>query len=74
MLLLQAGSGLAESTAQVAMVAGSVVLLLMLVALSGFAYKSLRGDGIRWPEDVDEDVHKEDGARPGNDDEDWKYY
>lgn len=67
--VLQAGtSGLVESFAQVAMLGATVVLVLMLVALGGFAYKSLRGDGIRWPDDIEED----DGVTRSDDDE-WKY-
>lgn len=73
-LALQVGSGLTESAAQAATVAGSVVLVLMLVALGGFAYKSLKGDGIEWPDDVDEEDHNDDSLRKGGDDDDWKYY
>jgi hypothetical protein len=71
--VLQAGtSGLIESFAQVAMIGATLVLLLMLVALGGFAYKSLRGDGIEWPDDVD--AEERDGAVKGGDDDEWDYY
>jgi hypothetical protein len=74
-VVLQAGieSGLVESFAQVVPLAASLVLVLMLVALGSFAYKSLRGDGIRWPDDIEEDSDEE-GARPGTADEEWDYY
>lgn len=74
-VLFQVGSGLVESISQIAVIAGTVVLLLLLVAFGGVAYKSLRGDGIRWPEDVDDANPADDGEvqRADNDDE-WKYY
>jgi len=69
---LQLQSGLLEYAGQAAVLAGSIVLVLMLVGLGGFAYKSLRGDGITWP---DEDETGEDSeVRKGSDDDDWKYY
>lgn len=72
--VLQAfGSGLFESAAQVAVIAGTLVLLLMLVALGSYAYKQLRGDGVEWPDDVDET--EESGAlQQGGDEDEWKYY
>lgn len=72
-VVLQFGSGLTESVAQAAVLAGTLVLVLMLVALGTFAYKSVRGDGIRWPEDVEE-REGEEGARRGDPDDEWDYY
>lgn len=51
-------------------IAGTVVLLLILVALGAFAYKSLTG-GVEWPEDLEED---DEGLRQGGDDDEWDYY
>lgn len=75
LVVLQAGfgSGLAESFAQIVPLAGTLVLLLMLVALGSFAYKSLRGDGIRWPDEIDEDDQDRD-ARRGDPDDEWEFY
>ncbi|KAA9405096.1 hypothetical protein ACNO8S_16755 (plasmid) [Haloarcula sp. KBTZ06] len=73
--LAQLGSGLLESVGQVAAVAGTVVLLLILVALGAFAYKSLTGDGIRWPDEREEaDSEEDDGVVQGSREDDWKYY
>jgi hypothetical protein len=76
--LIQVGfdGGFLESIAQVAVVAGTVVLLLMVIALGGFAYKSLRGDGIRWPDDGDDPELDDDDAvrRSTDEDSEWKYY
>jgi hypothetical protein len=63
------GSGLLENAAQLASVAGAVVLLGLLAAFGAFAYKSLRG-GVRWPDDVDED---DAGVTRAGDDDEWKF-
>lgn len=74
-LQLQFGSGFFESAGQLVGVAAMVILLLMLVALGGFAYKSVRGDGIRWPDEIDEENAETEGiARQGDEDDEWKYY
>jgi hypothetical protein len=70
MLLQPSGGGLLESAAQSAVIAGTLVLVLILVALGGFAYKQLRGGGVEWPE---EDPGNDDTGRSG-DDEEWDYY
>jgi hypothetical protein len=72
-LQLPFGSGLAEAAGQAAVLAGTLVLMLMLVALVGFAYKSLRGDEIRWPDETEPDLEDE-GAQPGGPDDEWDYY
>lgn len=64
------GSSILASVGRVAAIMGSLLLVLMLVALGVFAYRSLRG-GITWPEDTPE----EEGAlREGDDDDEWEYY
>jgi len=59
-----------ESLAQLATVAGTLVLVLMLVALGAFAYRSLAGDGIEWPDEGDDD---EGGVTRNQGDDEWKY-
>lgn len=66
------GGGLVESVGQVAVIAGTLLLVLMVVALGWFAYASLRGDGVEWPDD--EPADGADGVRRGGDDDEWKYY
>jgi hypothetical protein len=73
LLQLQVGSGLLESISQAAAIAGTLVLLLLLVGLGGFAYKSLRGDGVRWPDEMDE-AGETDGVSRGGDDDEWEFY
>jgi hypothetical protein len=66
------GSGLLESISQLAVIGGTLVLVLGLVAFGAFVYKSLRG-GIEWPDDVDEDAN--DGeVRRGDSDDEWEFY
>jgi hypothetical protein len=66
------GNGLLGSVAQVAAVASTLILALILVALGTIAYKHFKGGGIEWP---DEQGESDDGevARGGSDDE-WDYY
>lgn len=72
LLQLPFDSGLLESAAQLAVIAGTLVLLLLVVAFGAFVYKSVIGDGIEWPEDREEAA--DDTVTQGSDDDDWKYY
>lgn len=65
------GDGLVGSLAQLAGIAASLLLVLMVLALGTYAYKQLRGDGVRWP---DEDDPNEDGVHRGAADDEWDYY
>jgi len=50
---------------------GSVVVLLMiLVAIGGLAYRSMTG-GVEWPDERQED---DDELRRGDSDDEWDYY
>ena len=71
---VQIGSGLLESVGQIAAVAGTVVLLLILIGLGAFAYKSVVGDGVRWPDEKEETDNDDDGVVQGSREDDWKYY
>jgi len=62
-----------EMLTQLVTIAGAVVLAVMLAALVGFAYKSLTGDGIEWPDD-DPDPDGVQRRADGDDDDEWKYY
>jgi len=68
--VLQAGSGLLDPVSGALALASSVVMVLMIVALVGIAYRHFRGGGIEWPDDEPED---EDVSR-GEADDEWKYY
>lgn len=70
---LQSGLGggeLFDLLAGVLPLVATLVLVLLLVAFAGAAYRHLRG-GIRWPDDEGDGG---DSARDAADDEEWKYY
>lgn len=71
-VVLQAGSGILETVGQLAAIAGALVLVLILLGLGSFAYKSLRGDGIEWPDEQESD--EDDSVERSEDDDEWKYY
>lgn len=62
--------GLPDVVPNLIAIGGTVVLLLILVALGGVIYRSLTG-GIEWPEDRDDDP---DSLRRGDEDDEWDYY
>lgn len=62
--------GIPEVVGNLVGIAGTVVLLLIVVAMGAFAYKSLTG-GVDWP---DEDEQDDDGLTQGNADDEWDYY
>lgn len=68
-LLQFLGDGIVQTVAQLAVLGGSLVLVLLLVAGGAFAYKQLRGDGVEWPEEDDEET-----VRQGDQDDEWDYY
>lgn len=63
-------TGLPEVVTNLLGIAGTVVLVLIVVALGAFAYKSLTG-GVEWPEDREEN---DDAVRRGDPDDEWEYY
>jgi len=69
-LTLALGGGLLESVGQLAAIAGTLVLVLLLVGLGWFGYVSLRGDGVEWPADEAE----ADGVQRGDEDDEWEFY
>lgn len=62
--------GLPEFIPDLVAMASVLVVLLILVALGGFVYKSLTG-GIEWP---DEEETEEGSVRRGDSDDEWDYY
>ena len=63
-------AGLPEFVPDLIGLAGTLVLVLILVALAGIAYKTMTG-GIEWPEDTPED---DDSLTRGDQDDEWDYY
>lgn len=67
-------AGVGETLTNLVALAGVFVLFLMILALAGVAYRTLRGDGIEWPSDQAEADPDDDGVRRGGDDEEWDFY
>lgn len=70
-LQIPSGSGLVEAFAQAAVLGGTLVLVLMFVALGTYAYKNLRGDGLEWPDD--EARRDSDTVQHSDEEDEWKY-
>jgi hypothetical protein len=63
--------GLPEFVPDLIGLAGTLVLVLILVAVGGMVYRHFTG-GIEWPEDREPD---EDGVRRSHEDDDeWEFY
>lgn len=67
------GAVFGRSLGEIAALGGTIVLILMVVAMLGIAYKSFTGDGIEWPDDV-ENEPGDDGVSRGDDEDEWDYY
>jgi hypothetical protein len=64
-------AGLPEWLTNAVGLAGTLVLVLIIVAIGGTVYKSMTG-GIEWPEDREEDENTL--TRSHDDDDEWKYH
>lgn len=74
-VLLVLPSGLFEMAFTLALVAGALLLVGMMVSLGVFAYRSTKGDGVRDPEEVvPEKISDDEGVTEGDADDEWKYY
>lgn len=62
--------GLPEFVPDLIGLAGTLVLVLVLVALGGMIYRSVTG-GVEWPDETEAD---EDAVRGGDPDDEWDYY
>ncbi|WP_144905381.1 hypothetical protein [Halobellus captivus] len=65
-----------ESLPDLVSIAGTLVLLLLVAAFAGFLYRSVRGDGIEWPDETDTEGDELRRRPPSDDDDDdeWKFY
>jgi hypothetical protein len=70
-VLQLAGSKLLEMAGQAAVIAGTLLLTAGLIALVAYAYRNLGDDGMRWPEDVEQE---DGGVHQGDEDDEWDYY
>jgi hypothetical protein len=73
------GGGLLGSLAQAAVIAGTLLLVLAVVALGAFAYRQVLGDGVEWPgegapEPESESESEDDSVSRGDSGDEWEYY
>ncbi|MFB6092723.1 MAG: hypothetical protein ABEK02_06910 [Haloquadratum sp.] len=65
------GEGFVRAVSQLAVIGGTAVLLLLILALGSFAYKQIWGEGVTWP---DEDDGDDETLQRGDSDDEWKFY
>lgn len=68
-------SGLFEMAFTAALIAGGILLLGGLVSFAVFGYRSIKGEGMRDPQEVvPEKVNDDDELTEGDPDDEWDYY
>lgn len=65
-------TGLFDTAFTVALLAGGLLLLGGMVSFAVFAYRSVRGDGMKDPEEVAPD--RDDDLSEGDADDEWDFY
>lgn len=72
----QLPSDLLEMAFTLALVAGVVLILGAIVSFGVFAYRSVRGEGMKDPREVAPEKTKDDenGLTKGDSDDEWDYY
>ena len=73
-LVAQMSSDLLGGAFTVALVAGGLLLAGALVSFAVFAYRSVKGDGMRDPQEVVPEKVDDDGPTEGGPDDEWDYY
>ena len=73
--IAQISSDLLGGAFTVALVAGGLLLAGALVSFAVFAYRSVKGDGMRDPQEVvPEKTTDDDDLTEGSSDDEWDYY
>jgi len=74
-VIAQVSSGLLQGALTLALVAGGLLLAGALVSFGVFAYRSVKGDGMRDPSDVGPEVTADDDdVTEGDPNDEWDYY
>ncbi len=74
LVLAQFPSGLFEAAFTLALLVGGLLLVGALVSFAVFAYRSVKGEGMRDPEEVVPEKMEDDDLTKGGDDDEWDYY
>ena len=72
--IAQISSDLLGGALTIALVAGGLLLAGALVSFAVFAYRSVKGDGMRDPQEVVPEKVDDDGPTEGEPDDEWDYY
>lgn len=68
-------ASLADMAFSLALIAGAALLLGAMVSLSVFAYRSIKGEGMKDPREVAPEKTDDDGGvSEGEADDEWDYY
>lgn len=67
-------SGLFEAAFTLAVIVGGLLLGGALISFAVFAYRSVKGEGMRDPEEVVPEKVKDDDLTEGGSDDEWDYY
>jgi hypothetical protein len=74
-LVAQISSDLLGGAFTIALVAGGLLLAGAFVSFAVFAYRSVKGDGMRDPQEVvPEKTTDDDDLTEGSSDDEWDYY
>lgn len=74
-VVAQISSDLLSGAFSIAVIAGGLLLLGGLVSMAVFIYRSVKGDGMRDPQEVaSEKTTDPDEVTEGNPDDEWDYY
>ncbi|OYR55063.1 hypothetical protein DJ73_02975 [Halorubrum sp. Ea1] len=75
MIVVQISSDLLSGAFTLAVIAGGLLLLGGLVSFGVFIYRSVKGDGMRDPQEVaPEKATDSDEVTEGSPDDEWDYY
>jgi len=72
-VVVQFSSDLLSGAFTLALIAGGLLLLGGLVSLGVFIYRSVKGDGMRDPQEVASETDSDEVTEGGPDDE-WEFY
>lgn len=73
-VIAQVSSDLLRGAFTIALITGGLLLFGALVSLAVFAYRSVKGDGMRDPQDVAPEKSADDDVTEGGPDDEWDYY
>lgn len=74
LIVVQVSSDLLSGAFSIAVLAGGLLLFGALISFAVFAYRSVKGDGMRDPQDIAPENAADDDVTEGGPDDEWDYY